>query len=297
MVLGTKSIRLGDAQVVVAGGMESMTNAPYLLLQARAGYRMGNGTLVDSMVHDGLWDPYNDFHMGNAGELCAREMGIGRESQDAFALESYRRALAAQKEGKFNAELTPVTVKDRKGDVVVSVDEEPGRGNPQKVPTLKPAFDKAGTITAANASKVNDGAAALVLASASEVKRRGLKPLARIVGYDGHAQAPEWFTTAPIGAMEKVLARTGLKASDIDLYEINEAFAVVTLACADKLKLDPAKVNVNGGAVAIGHPIGASGARILCTLLHAMQDRKAKRGLATLCIGGGEAVAVIVESV
>ncbi len=295
-ILGARSILLGDADVVVAGGMESMTNAPYLLPAARGGMRMGHSQAVDSMIHDGLWDPYKNWHMGNAGELCARELSFSREAQDDFAKESYRRALAAQERGDFAKEIVPVTVKARKGDVVVAEDEEPRRANLEKMASLRPAFDKAGTITAANASKINDGAAALVLASGEVVAQRKLTPLARIVGYGGHAQAPEWFTTAPIGAIEAALARTKLATRDIDLYEVNEAFAVVAMATATKLGLDPSAVNVRGGAVALGHPIGASGARILVTLLHAMRDQGKKRGLATLCIGGGEAVAVVVEA-
>lgn len=297
VILGAKSILLGDANVVLAGGMESMTNAPYLLPKARAGFRMGNGEIVDSMVHDGLWDPYGNFHMGIAGELCAKELGISRDAQDELARESYRRALAAQSEGAFKAEIAAVTIANKKGDVKVEEDEEPKRAQPDKMAGLRPAFDKNGTITAANASKINDGASALVLASGEAVKQHGLKPLARLVGYAGHAQAPEWFTTAPVGAIEKVLGRTGLKVDDIDLFEVNEAFAVVSLACAQKASLDAKKVNVRGGAVALGHPIGASGARILTTLLYTMRDKAARRGLATLCIGGGEAVAVVVERV
>ena len=295
VVLGAKSILLGDAEVVVAGGMESMSNVPYYLPTARKGMRMGNQTVVDGMVHDGLWDPYKNFHMGNAGEICAKERNISRDAQDAFAKESYRRALAAQREGLFANEMVSVTVPGRKGDVVVSVDEEPGRGDPDKMSSLKPAFDKAGTITAANASKINDGASALVLASGDAVKRLGLTPLARVAGYGGAAQAPEWFTTAPAKAIDVTLKKLGLSVGDVDLFEVNEAFAVVALAVGQEAGLDLAKVNVNGGAVALGHPIGASGARILATLVHAMAARGAKRGLATLCIGGGEAVAVVVE--
>ncbi len=295
VVLGAKSILLGDADVVVAGGMESMSNVPYYLQTARKGYRMGNQTVVDGMVHDGLWDPYKNFHMGNAGEICAKEMSFSREAQDDFAKESYRRALAAQAEGRFAAEMVNVVVAGRKGDVTVSVDEEPSKGDVSKMGSLKPAFDKNGTITAANASKINDGASALVLASGDAVKRLGLTPLARVVGYGGAAQAPEWFTTAPAKAIEVTLKRLGLTVADIDLWEVNEAFAVVALAVAKEAGLDLAKVNVNGGAVALGHPIGASGARILTTLVHSMAARGAKRGLATLCIGGGEAVAVVVE--
>lgn len=295
VMLGAKSILLGDAEVVVAGGMESMSNVPYYLPTARKGMRMGNATAVDGMIHDGLWDPYKNFHMGVAGELCAREMSFSREAQDAFAKESYRRALAAQSEGLFADELVGVTIEGRKGAVTVLEDDEPKRGDADKMAALKPAFDKAGTITAANASKINDGASALVLASGDAVKRLGLTPLARIVGYGSAAQEPEWFTTAPSKAIAATLKRTGLSVGDIDLFEVNEAFAVVALAVAQKSGLDLAKVNVHGGAVALGHPIGASGARILTTLTHALAKRGAKRGLATLCIGGGEAVAVVIE--
>lgn len=295
VMLGAKSILLGDAEVVVAGGMESMSNVPYYLSGARGGYRMGNQTAVDGMIHDGLWDPYKNFHMGVAGELCARELKFDREAQDAFAKESYRRALAAQSEGRFAAELTPVVIEGRKGSVTVSEDEEPKRGNADKMASLRPAFDKSGTITAANASKINDGASALVLASESAVKAHGLKPLARIAGYASAAQEPEWFTTAPSKAISAVLTRLNLKGDDIDLYEVNEAFAVVAMAAMQRSQIDAAKMNVNGGAVALGHPIGASGARILTTLVHAMTARGSKRGLATLCIGGGEAVAVVIE--
>jgi acetyl-CoA C-acetyltransferase len=296
VVFGAKTIALGDAELVVAGGMESMSNVPYYLTKARSGYRMGNGEMIDGMIFDGLWDPYNNYHMGNAGELCAKEFKYSREAQDEFSKESYRRALAAQSEGLFDAEMVNVEVKGRKETVTVSVDDEPGRGDPTKMGKLRPAFQKDGTITAANASKINDGASALVLASEQAVKAHNLTPLARIVGYGSSAQAPEWFTTAPALAIEATTKRLGIAKKDIDLYEINEAFAVVTMACAQKCDIDLAKVNVNGGAVALGHPIGASGARILSTLVHAMKHRKAKRGLATLCIGGGEAVAVVVEN-
>ena len=298
VVLGTKTVLLGDADIVVAGGMESMSNVPYYLREARSGYRMGDGKLIDGMIFDGLWDPYNDFHMGNAGELCAREYGLGREAQDEFAKKSYERALAATTNGAFAAEIVPVSVPQKKGEPVeVNVDEEPARGDLAKFGKLKPAFTKDGTITAANASSINDGAAALVLASERTVKARNLKPLARIVGYGGAAQAPEWFTTAPAAAIAVTLEKLGLKAQDIDLWEINEAFSCVPMACAKIAGLDLERVNVRGGAVALGHPIGASGARILTTLLFAMRERSARRGLATLCIGGGEAVAVVVEAV
>ena len=298
VVFGTKTVLLGDADVVVAGGMESMSNVPYYLREARSGYRMGDGKLVDGMIFDGLWDPYNDFHMGAAGEMCAREYGLGREAQDEFAKTSYARALAAIQSGAFAGEIVPVSVPQKKGDALdVSVDEEPGRGDLGKFGKLKPAFTKDGTITAANASSINDGAAALVLASERTVKDRNLKPLARIVGYGGAAQAPEWFTTAPAAAIAVTLEKLGLTVKDIDLWEINEAFSCVPMACAKLAGLELERVNVRGGAVALGHPIGASGARILTTLLFAMQERNARRGLATLCIGGGEAVAVVVEAV
>ncbi len=296
VIFGTKSIALGDAEIVVAGGQESMSNAPYLMPGARTGLRMGNATLVDSMITDGLWDPYGNVHMGNCGELCAKEHGFSREAQDEFAKESYRRAVAAQKEGLFKAEIAGVPVPQKKGDaVVVSEDEEPGAGKPEKFASLKPAFQKDGTITAANAPAVNDGASALILASEKAVKEHKLEPLARIVGYAGAAQAPEWFTTAPAGAIKNLTKKTGIGVDQVDLFEVNEAFSVVAMAVGKLAGLDPQKVNVRGGAVALGHPIGASGARILTTLLFAMKDRNVRRGVATLCLGGGEAVAVMVE--
>jgi acetyl-CoA C-acetyltransferase len=296
VVLAGRAILVGDASIAVAGGMESMTNAPYYLTNARTGYRIGDGKLVDGMMYDGLWDPYNEFPMGKAGELCAKEYGFGREAQDAFAAESYRRARAASADGAFKAEIVPVSVAQKKGPaLVVDTDEEPGRGDPAKLPALKPAFDPQGTITAGNASSINDGAAAVVVASESAVKELGLEPLARIVGWDAAAQAPEWFTTAPAKAIEYTLARLKLGIGDIDLWEINEAFSCVTLACARLAGIDLERVNVRGGAVALGHPIGASGARVLVTLLYAMKDRGVRRGLATLCIGGGEAVAMVLE--
>lgn len=296
ILFAAKSIALGEASVTVAGGMESMSNVPYYLPQARTGYRMGDGKIIDGMVFDGLWDPYGNFHMGNAGEKCASEFKFTREAQDEFAKESFRRSLAAQKEGRFAAEITPFEVAQKKGDpTIVKDDEGPPLGRPDKMAALKPAFVKDGTITAANASSISDGASALVLASEATVKANKLEPLARIVGWAGKAQAPEWFTTAPAGAIENALAHTGLKTADIDLFEINEAFAVVTMAAIKQCNLDPAKVNVRGGAVSLGHPIGASGARIVTTLLYAMKDLGKKRGLATLCIGGGEALALVVE--
>jgi acetyl-CoA C-acetyltransferase len=296
VILGAKSIALGDAEIVIAGGMESMSNVPYYLPQARGGYRMGNGQIVDGMIHDGLWDPYGNFHMGNAGELCARKFEFSREAQDEFARESFRRALAAQKENLFDSEIVAVHVPQKKGDaVVVKLDEGPPAARPDKIGTLKPAFQKDGTITAANASSINDGASALVLASEKAVKELGLEPLGRIVGYGGAAQEPDWFTTAPAYAIDNTLAKLGLKKEQIDIWEINEAFAVVTMAVNKICDLDPAKVNVRGGAVALGHPIGATGARLITTMIHAMKDRGDKRGLATLCIGGGEALAVVIE--
>ena len=296
VILGAKTIAVGDADLVMTGGMESMSNVPYYLPQARGGYRMGDGKLIDGMIHDGLWDPYGNFHMGNAGDACAKEYKFSREAQDEFAKESFRRAVAAQREGLFKNEIVEVAVPQKKGDaVLVKDDEGPGLGRPEKFASLKPAFQKEGTITAANASSINDGACALLLASEKAVREHKLEPLARIAAYGGAAQAPEWFTTAPALAIKNTLGKINLTADQVDLYEINEAFAVVTMVVNQLCGLDPQKVNVRGGAVAIGHPIGASGARILTTLLHAMKDRGAKRGLATLCIGGGEALAMAVE--
>jgi acetyl-CoA C-acetyltransferase len=296
VIFGAKTIAVGDADVVMVGGMESMSNVPYYLDKARTGYRMGDAPIADGMILDGLWDPYGNVHMGSCGDKCAAEYKFTREQQDEYARESFRRALTAQKEGLFDAELEPVSVPQKKGEaVLVRIDEGPGKGDPTKFASLKPAFSKDGTITAANASSINDGASALVLAGERAVRERKLEPIARIVGYGGAAQAPEWFTTAPAKAIDSTLAKVGLKTEQIDLYEINEAFAVVTMACNKLCGLDRQKVNVRGGAVALGHPIGASGARILTTLLYAMKDRNAKRGLASLCIGGGEALAVLVE--
>jgi acetyl-CoA C-acetyltransferase len=295
VMLAAQAIANGDADLVVAGGMESMTNVPFYLPAARAGMRLGNSTVVDGLVNDGLWDVYNQFHMGSAAELCAREEKIDRKAQDEYAAESYRRALSAQKSGAFKNEIVSVEVKSKKGAVKVVEDEEPGRGDIEKLPSLKPAFEKDGTVTAGNASSINDGAAALVVAAREVAEKRGLKILGRIKSFAQAAQAPEWFTTAPAISIERALARAGLKKDEIDLFEINEAFSVVAIANNQLLGLDPKKVNVNGGAVALGHPIGASGARILTTLLYAMAAREARRGCASLCIGGGEAVALIVE--
>ncbi len=297
VMLADQAIRSGDAEVVIAGGMENMTLAPYLLPKARAGYRMGNGQIVDSMVNDGLWDVYNNFHMGNATELCAKKYEISREEQDRYAAQSYTRAQKAIKDGAFKREIVPVKIESKKGEVIFDTDEEPGKGSIEKLPSLKPAFDKAGTVTAGNASSVNDGAAAVVLMSAEAAKKRGLKPLARILGHAQASVAPEWFTIGPSEAIKKVFDKLRLTAKDIDLFEINEAFAAVALANNKILGLSEQNANVRGGAVALGHPIGASGARILVTLIHALEDLNLKRGLASLCIGGGEGVALIVERI
>ena len=291
------AIQAGEYEVAVAGGMESMSNAPYLLEKARTGLRMGNGTLVDSMIKDGLWDPYKDQHMGNCAELCVAKYKFTREEQDAFSLESYKRAQSAAKSGAFADEIAPVEVPQKKGDPLrIDADEEPFSAPLEKMPTLKPSFQKDGTVTAANSSKINDGAAALVVTSEETARAKGWKPIARIVAHAGVAQAPEWFTTAPVGAIQKLLAKTGLSVADIDLWEINEAFAAVAMAAIKELSLPPDRVNVNGGAVALGHPIGASGARILTTLIHALRKRGKKRGVAAICIGGGEATAMLVET-
>ncbi|MFH1011982.1 MAG: thiolase family protein [bacterium] len=295
VMLGAGLIELGENQIVIAGGMENMDQAPYYLPKGREGYRLGNGTVVDGMVNDGLWDPYGNVHMGNCAELCAREKNISREEQDAFAVESYTRALNAQKAGKFRPEIVPVTIKGSKCDTIVGDDEEPGRVKLDKIPSLRPAFDKSGTVTAANASSINDGGAAVVLMPLDVAQKRGVKPLARIVGYATHSQAPEWFTTAPAGAVEKLLKRVGWKLGDVDFFELNEAFSVVAVANNRLLGLDGKNVNIWGGAVALGHPIGASGCRILTTLLHVLKDQGARRGIAGLCNGGGEATALAVE--
>jgi len=297
VMFARREILVGDARVVVAGGMESMTNAPYLLPKARSGYRMGNGEILDSMIHDGLWDPYDHVHMGTCGDLVAEKYGFTREMQDAFAAESYRRALAAQKEGRFKKEIVPISVPQRRGEpLLVDADEEPGRGgSPDKMAQLKPAFTKNGSVTAANASTLNDGAAALLVCSAEVARERKYSVLAKIVEDSSAAVEPKWFTIAPVQALARLYEKTGTKSSDWDLYEINEAFSGVTMAAAKEHGIDPARVNVNGGAVSLGHPIGCSGARVLVTLIHALQDRGGRRGIATLCIGGGEAVALGVE--
>lgn len=295
VMLAADNIKLGNTTIAVAGGQENMTLAPHLLENSRTGYRMGATQMTDSMIKDGLWDPYNNFHMGSAAEICVKEHNFTREQQDAFAVDSYKKAQKAWTDGVFKNEIVPVTVAGRKGDVVIDKDEEPFNTNFDKIPGLKPAFDKAGTITAANASKINDGGAAHVLMSETEAKKRNIKPLAKIVAHGTFAHEPKYFTTAPVGAIKKALAKANLKVGDIDLWEINEAFAVVTQVAMKELEIPAEKVNVHGGAVAIGHPIGASGARILTTLVHALHTHNKRYGLATLCIGGGEAVALIIE--
>ena len=297
VMLAEQAIRCGDAHVVVAGGQESMSNAPYLLPKARTGLRMGNAQLVDSMIHDGLWDVYNQFHMGDAAELCARTCNIGRDEQDEYAALSYRRALEAQQKGYFADEIVPVTYEQRNGQTVtVDTDEEPAKVRFEKIPQLKPVFRPDGTVTAANASSIDDGAAALVVMSEERAHALGIEPLARIVAHGSVAQKPEWFTTAPIEGIKRVLAKAGMKLEDIDLFEINEAFAVVALVAQKQLGIPLERLNVHGGAVALGHPIGASGARILTTLLYALRRYQKRYGMAAICIGGGEASALIVEN-
>jgi len=297
IMLGHDLIKAGSATVVVAGGMESMTNAPHMV-NARTGIRYGDGQLVDHMAWDGLTNPYDGKSMGVFGEMCADKYHFTREDQDAFAIESVTRAQAAQKNGAFAGEIAAVTVPSRKGDVQVDTDEQPGRSDIAKIPTLKAAFRKEnGTITAASSSSISDGAAAVVLLSADDAKKRGLKPLARIVAHATHAQEPEWFTTAPVGAIQKVLDKAGWKVADVDLFEINEAFAVVAMTPMKELGIAHDRLNVNGGACALGHPIGASGARLVVTLLNALKTRGLKRGVASLCIGGGEATALALECI
>jgi len=295
VMLAAQAIKAGDAEVVMAGGMESMSNVPYYLDGARSGLKFGDKKLQDGMIKDGLWDVYNDFHMGSAAEICARDCNVSREDQDAYAKLSYERALAAQEAGLFKDEICPVEIKTRKGTSIVEIDEEPGRGRLDKMAGLRPAFEKDGTVTAANASSLNDGASMIIVASKAWADAKGLTPLATISSYASAAQAPEWFTTAPAKAMKANLEKSKLGVADIDLWEVNEAFAVVSVANERQLELDREKVNVNGGAIALGHPIGASGARILTTLLYALKHQGKKRGLASLCIGGGEAVSMIVE--
>ena len=297
IMLGAQSIATGQNDIVLAGGMESMSNVPYYLDKARNGYRLGNGQIIDGLVKDGLWDVYNDYHMGSAAELCATECNISREDQDAYAIESYKRAQKAQSEGKFKNEITPVELKDKKGDVTLFADdEEPATVKFDKIPSLKPVFKKDGTVTAANASTLNDGAAVVILMSKQKADELGIKPLAKIVAYADAQQAPEWFTTAPSKAIPLALHRAGLSTNEIDYFEINEAFSVVSLANNQALKLDADKVNVNGGAVSLGHPLGASGARIVVTLLSVLQQNSGKYGVAGICNGGGGASAIVIEN-
>ncbi|MFH1197648.1 MAG: acetyl-CoA C-acetyltransferase [bacterium] len=297
VMLAHQAIQCGDADVIIAGGIESMSNAPYLLPKARNGYKMGHGEIIDSMIKDGLWDVYNNIHMGKCAETCAKEFSFTREQVDDFAIESYKRALESQKNGRFSDEIVPVKITSKKEDRIISEDEEPKKVNFDKVRGLKPAFDNSGIITAANASSINDGAAALLIMSEEKAKEFGLKPLVEIVAQSSSAKEPIQFTTAPADAINKVLKRANLSKDDINLFEINEAFAVVSLAVNQLLGLDTSKVNVNGGAIALGHPIGASGARILVTLIHEMKKRNSEFGLASLCIGGGEASAVIIKNI
>lgn len=293
---GAHALAAGDATMIVAGGMESMSGAPYLMPKARDGYRLGHQQVIDSVVHDGLWDPYNNLHMGSCAEQCAARYAFTREQQDAYAVASFQRANAAQQGGKFAAEITPVELTDAKGHVTtVAQDEGPAKVKYDKIPSLRPVFEKNGTITAANASSLNDGAAAVVLTTAATAQAKQLQPIARLVAFGGHAQDPVWFTTAPVQATQTALQRAGWKASDVDLWEVNEAFAVVPLAFMKEIGVPADKVNVHGGAISLGHPIGASGARIVVTLLAALQERGLKRGVAAICIGGGEGLAVCLE--
>lgn len=297
VMLAAQAIQCGDADIVVAAGMESMSQAPYLLPKARAGHRMGHGEIIDSMIHDGLWDVYNDMHMGVYGDCCAEKYQISRRQQDDFAVASYTRAVESQKSEAFAREIVPVEIIGKKGNTVVALDEEPQRFNEEKLRSLRPAFGKEGTVTAGNASSISDGAAAIVVLDAEKAEKLGVTPQARILGYSTHSQEPDWFTTAPIGAIAKLMARLGWKTADVDLFEINEAFSVVSLVAMKELDIPHAKINVHGGAVALGHPIGASGARVLVTLLNALALHDGKRGIASLCIGGGEAVAMAVERI
>lgn len=297
VMLAAQAIRLGDSSLVVAGGMESMSNAPYALEKARSGYRMGNGTLIDTMIQDGLWDPYNNCHMGTCGDETSTKFQYSRELIDAFAAESTRKVLNAQQQGKLAEEIVPVTVPQRKGDpIVVSQDEQPGKSDPAKLASLRPAFAKDGVTTAGNASSINDGACALVLSSSKTADERGMAPLGRIVAYATHAQDPRWFTTAPAFAIQKLLANSERTISDIDLFEVNEAFAVVAMAVAEKVGIPSDRLNVNGGAVALGHPIGMTGARLVLTALLELRRRGGRFAIATPCIGGGEATAVLIEA-
>lgn len=295
VMLAAQAIQCSDAEVILAGGTENMSAAPYLLPKGRTGYRMGHGEVIDSMVKDGLWDVYNDLHMGTCGDRCAARYGLSRKDQDDFAVASYQRSIHAQREGLFRAEIVPVDISGRKGVVTVDQDEEPGRFNEEKLRALRPAFDPEGTVTAGNASSINDGAACAVVLSAEKANRLGIRPQAKILGYATASREPEWFTLAPIDAIRRLLTRLKLNVQDIGLFEINEAFAGVAMAAMRDLRIPHDKLNIRGGAIALGHPIGASGARVLVTLLHAMQHEGSAVGVAALCIGGGEAVAIAVE--
>ncbi len=298
VMYAVNQIQAGEADVIVAGGMESMSNVPYYLTKQRFGSKLGHVEAVDGLIKDGLWDVYKDFHMGKAAEICAKECQISREEQDDFAIESYKRSQKAQKEGKFSDEIIKIHIKGRKGNVdEIDSDEEVNRVNFDKIPSLRPVFDKEGTVTAANASTINDGAAALLVMSEEKANELGLKPLARIIGQGSAAKAPEWFTTAPADAIPIALKRSGKTIEDMDLFEINEAFSVVSLINNKLLKLDPAKVNIHGGAVSIGHPLGCSGARILVTLIHALKQTGGKYGCAGICNGGGGASATVIEMI
>ncbi|OXV05106.1 hypothetical protein Egran_07126 [Elaphomyces granulatus] len=295
---GTQAIQTGDADIVVAGGMESMTNAPYYLKQARNGYRMGDGKIIDGMIHDGLWDPYSNKHMGNLAEMCGKKYKVTREMQDEYAKKSYELAIDAQKNGHFKEQIIPLEIKDKKGNIsVVDEDEDPKKVNFEKAKTLKPVFDKEGSVTAFNASNINDGAGAVVIMSREKADELGIKPMAKILSQATHSQAPEWFTTAPGYVVDKVCKKAGLKKEDIDLFEINEAFAVVSCAVNQIAGLDDTKVNITGGAIALGHPIGASGARLLINMVYNLHRLNKRYGLVTLCNGGGEATAVIIEKI
>jgi acetyl-CoA C-acetyltransferase len=297
VMMAGNALRSGQSKAIVAGGMESMSRAPYLIPQGRQGYRFGSAEMLDHMQYDGLQDAYQNVPMGNFAETCATQYQFSRNDQDAYAIESLRRANAAIDQGLFDAEIAPVTIVGRQGEIIIDTDEQPGKARPDKIPLLRPAFQKDGTVTAANASSISDGAAAITLMMVDEAEARGLKPIALIQGYDQSAQEPEWFTTAPITAIKKTLARVGWSVEDVDLWEVNEAFAVVAMAAMRELGIDHNKLNVNGGACALGHPIGASGSRIIVTLIHALRQQGTKKGIASLCIGGGEATAMAIEIV
>ena len=297
VMMAGNALRSGQSKAIVAGGMESMSRAPYLIPQGRQGYRFGSAEMLDHMQYDGLQDAYQNVPMGNFAETCATQYQFSRDDQDAYAIESLRRANIAIDQGLFDAEIAPVIIIGRQGEIIIDTDEQPGKARPDKIPLLRPAFQKDGTVTAANASSISDGAAAITLMMVDEAEARGLKPIAVIQGYDQSAQEPEWFTTAPITAIKKTLARVGWSVEDVDLWEVNEAFAVVAMAAMRELGIDHNKLNVNGGACALGHPIGASGSRIIVTLIHALRQQGAKKGIASLCIGGGEATAMAIEIV